>query len=97
VKDRDVIDAAERRDELRAPSHLQDGTPRAFGFGTRIIINSDNEAIRLSGGGLQVAHMADVQQIETAIREGNRASGGTIRPYQFDEAIARDDLFSHGR
>ena len=69
----DVVDAAEGGDELGALRRRQDRTPFTFQRRDRcIVVDRDDQAIGFLGGGLQVAHVADVQQIEAAVRKGDR-------------------------
>jgi len=39
----------------------------------------------------------DVQEIETAIREGNRPASAPIGAHEIRETIAADDPVTHGR
>ena len=73
-KDRHVVHAAERGDELRAIRRRQDRPARALqARHRRVVVDRDDEAIGLARRRLEVADVADVQQIEAAVGKGDRA------------------------
>ena len=72
-KDDDVVDAAQRGDELGAIRRSAGSAgPAPSAADRRIVVDGDDEPIGLARRGLQVADVADVQQIEAAVGEGDR-------------------------
>ncbi len=73
------------------PLLVQDRTPLAFeAADRRVRVHGNDKTIGFAGRRLKVAHVADVQQIEDAVRKRNRAaSGALLRDERFD-VIERD-------
>jgi hypothetical protein len=59
-----------------------------------IVIDGDNEDVRFTSGGFEVTGVTDVEQVETAVREGNGAAPGSIEPNARDEFVPREN-FTH--
>ena len=79
----DVIHAAKSGDELGTIRRGQDGTARTLERRDgRIVVDRDDQTLGFRRGAFQIAYVADVQQIEAAVRERDRPAG---------RAIARDD------
>ena len=75
IEQNDVVDTTQGCDELGTIRSGEDRTPRPFESGHRsIVVHRDNETVRHFCRALQVPDMADVQQIEAAVGEGNRAA-----------------------
>ena len=78
-KDRDVVHAAQGGDELRPISRGQDGLPWPLQpLHRRVVVDRHHEAIGFARRRLEVANVADMQQIEAAVRKGNRATGRSL-------------------
>jgi hypothetical protein len=90
-KDHDVVDASERGDELRPIGRGEDRSSRALTRGRRIVIDRDDETIGFCRRPLDVADMANVQEIETTIRKGNRTAFAAICGDEINESFACDD------
>ena len=69
-KDHHVVDATEGRDDRRAIDGCHDRTPRPFRRRHAIVVDRDDQPIGFGRRRLQVV-MADVQQVEAAVGEGN--------------------------
>ena len=70
AEDDDVVDAAQRGDELGAIGRRQDRTARALQPGHRpIVVDRDDQAIGFGRRALQIPHVPDVQEVEAAVRE----------------------------
>ena len=67
------------RDQLGAIRRLQDRPARTLAAGYGIVVDGDNQPIRLLRRSLQVSHVADVQQIEAAVGERDRQPAAAIR------------------
>ena len=92
-KDHDVVDAAQRGDELRAMLGGQNRPALPLQRLHRgIVVDRDDEQVGLLRGGLEIAHVADVQQVEAAVGERDRAAGRARRRDAVDERVAREDL-----
>ena len=50
-----------------------------------VVVDRDDQAIRFGGGGLQVADVADVQQVEAAVGEGEGPAGCAVGAHEIDE------------
>ena len=75
----DVVDAAQRGDELGAIGGRHDRPARPLQRrDRRIVVDRDDEAIGFARGRLQVADVADVQQVEAAVGERDRAPGRAV-------------------
>ena len=87
-KRHDVIDRVERRDDLGPLGRRHHRPPRPLQPCDRcVLVHGDDEAIGFGGRALQVPHVADVQHIEAAVGERNRAPRG---------AVVRDGLHQLG-
>ena len=75
AEDGDVIDAANRGNELGAYRRGQDWTAGPLRTCGEIVVDGDDKTIGLRGGGPQISNMADVQEVEAAVGKRNRASG----------------------
>ena len=98
-KDDDVVDAAQRRDELGAIRRRQDRPARPLQRRRPIVVvDGDDEAVGLARGGLQVADVADVQQVEAAVGERDGAAGARDRRRRASTSSSRvsDPRYSRG-
>jgi hypothetical protein len=97
VEDRHVVNAADRRYDFRAIGGRQNGTSGSLQIRNgAIAVDGYHEAIRLARGCLKVPHVADVQEIEAAVRKGNAASGRAIRANAFEQLPARKNYAHAG-
>src|SRR5580692_1703919 len=70
VEKHHVIDAAERGDELRAGVFVEDGATRTFeSADARVGIDADDENVAFAAGSCEVANVAYVKRIKTAVRK----------------------------
>ena len=70
LENHDIVYRLQRGHELRPASLVQDRTARALELPHRVVpVDGDHEHIALLRGSLEIAHMADVQQIEASIRK----------------------------
>ncbi len=78
-KQDDVVHGAERGDQLRAGGAGQDRPARSLQRAHRVIVvDGDDQAIGFARGAVEVAHVADVQEVETAVGERDRAPGAAV-------------------
>src|SRR5207249_3601641 len=71
----DVVDVAERRQELGALCGRHQRTPRALQARHRgVRVDADEEHVAEPPGGAKVAEVADVQEVETAVREDDASA-----------------------
>ena len=78
-KDDDVVDAAQRRDELGPIGGGQHRPPLPFQRPHRVVvIDRDDQSVCLGGGGLQIADVADVQQVEASVGERHASAGRAV-------------------
>jgi hypothetical protein len=88
-KNHDVIDRAQSRDQLGAIGSRQDGP-----VGTlvpahrRIIVDRHDQAIGFAPGRFEVAHVPDVQQVESAVRECVRETTLPVPGYLLEQFVA---------
>jgi len=67
-EDDDGVDAGERGDDGGTLSLRDQWTSRTFEFSDRTVaVQSDDEEITKPAGALQIAYMAEVKQVETAV------------------------------
>ena len=79
-EDDDVVDAAERGDELGAVRRRAAPAGPALQRRHRlVVVDRDDQAVGLGRRALQVADVADVQQVEAAVGEGDGAPGCAVR------------------
>jgi len=92
-KNHDGVNVRERRQYLRAFGSGHHGPPltlqRTHG---RISIHGDNQLASEFPGGVQVAHMANVQQIETSVRERDAIASAPPICRQFQQLVARNNF-----
>ena len=67
------------------------GRPGPFLRRDRVVVDRHDQAIGLGGGGLEVSHVAHVQQIEAAVGEGDRPAGAAIGGHEVHERGAGHD------
>jgi len=91
-EDGDVVNGAKRGDKFGTNIRREDRPTRALRAGRHIVIHCNYQAVRFSGSGLEVADMAGVQQVETAVGERNRPPCGTIALHRLGEAFPGEDL-----
>ena len=73
-EDDDVIDAAEGGDELGAIGSRKDGSALPFQRADGVIVvDRDHQHVGFASCGLEIADVADVQQVEAAVGECDRA------------------------
>ena len=95
VENYDVVHKFQRGDERRTRTLGENWAAFAFQFsGTGIGIDSDDEKIAFLFCGLQVANVADVQQIEDAIREHNFAAGMAMLIEDAVQTFAGNNFFA---
>src|SRR5438034_9290575 len=71
------VDVAERRQELGALCGRHQRTPRALQARHRgVRVDADEEHVAEPPGGAKVAEVADVQEVETAVREDDASALG---------------------
>ena len=99
LEDHHVVDEAKRVDQLGAIGGRKDRPPGALQSLHRCItIDRDDQAIRFGRGAAQIANVADVQQIEAAVRERNRAAGRAVARDGIDQrALGKNHLVSRIR
>ncbi len=92
-KDHHVVDPTERTDQFGAVLGRQDRPPAPFQQGHRpIVVHRHDEPIGLRRRSLQISHVADVQQIEAAVRERDRAAALAIARHRFHQLrLGQDD------
>ena len=79
TEDHHVVHAPDGRDELRAVERRHDRAAGSLQPVHRgIVIHGHDEAVGLSGGALQVAHVPDVEDVEAAVRERHGSTRGAI-------------------
>ena len=88
VEHDDVVDAAEGGDELRAIGGGLHRTPFALQRShRRIVVHRDNQPVAFGRRALQIAHVADVQEVEAAVGERERPPGRAIARDGFDKFV----------
>jgi hypothetical protein len=94
-KNDDVVDAAERGDELRAIAGGEDRTSFPLQLlHRRIVVECHDEHVAFASGGFEIADVADMKDVEAAVGECNRPPGGTFIAHTLGELFARHDLVS---
>ena len=82
----DVVDPAERRDEFRTIGPRQHRPALSLEAAhRRVVVDGHDEAVCFGGRALQVAHVADVEQVEAAVRERDGAPGGAVARRRLEE------------
>ncbi len=85
-KDHHVGDPTDRTDEFRAVRGRQNRPTASFQQSHRpIVVHRDHEPIGLRRRSLQISHVADVKQIEAAVRERDRAAVLAIARHRFQK------------
>ena len=74
-KDRDVVHASNRGDELGAIGGFENRAARSLSGSDGIVINRHDETVGFCRGGLKITDMANVQEIENPVGEGDGAAG----------------------
>jgi len=70
VEHDDVVHRAQRREHLRALARRHHGAPRPFQpRHRRVAVDADEEHVAERAGGLEIADVADVQEVEAAVGE----------------------------
>ena len=78
----DVVHDAKRRHELRPVDRRLDRTPRTLQRQDgRIVVDRHDQTIGLGRRTGQIAHVSDVQHVETAVGEREGASGAPVGAY----------------
>ncbi len=92
VEHHDVVDPAQRRHQFGARLLVQDGTALAFQPPhRRIAVDGDHQPVGFGGGGLQIADVPDVQEIEDPVGKRDRAARRTVGPQRlFDVGQGQD-------
>jgi hypothetical protein len=86
TKNDDVVNAAQRGDELGAFLRRKDGPAFAFQSGDRsIVVDRNNQAIGFRGCRVKIPDVADMQEIETAVRKRHRSTGRAVARDGFDK------------
>ena len=86
-EDDDVVHAAQRRHELGAVGRRQDGPARALQRPhRRVVVDGDDQPVGLRRGALEIADVADVQQVEAAVGERDRAPRRAVARDRVDAA-----------
>jgi hypothetical protein len=72
AEENDIVDAAECSNELRASLFAQDGATRTFeSADARVGIDADDENVAFAAGSCEVANVAYVKRIKTAVRKND--------------------------
>ena len=75
AKENYIVDATQGRHELGAIRSGQYRTARSLQTRNRsIVVHGDDKPVRHVGSALQIAHVPDVEQIEAAVGESDRAT-----------------------
>jgi hypothetical protein len=92
-KDDHIVHTPQRGDELSAMSGGKYRPALPFQPSNRlVIVDRHDEAICLGGGGLQVANVADVQQVEAPVGERQAPAGSAVGANTFEQLVAGKDL-----
>src|SRR6185436_10392487 len=90
VEDDDAVDTGESLEHLRPLGLRRDWTLRPLvGANRPVGVEADNQRVAEGPGLLQVAEVADVQQIEHAVGEDDRLAGGAESCHEIDSAFPR--------
>ena len=91
-EDDDVIDSGERGHQLGPLGRGEHGAPRSLEGGHRaVVVDRHHQPVRFRGGGGQVPHVADVDQVEAAVGERDGAALGARRVDQRPQLHMRND------
>jgi hypothetical protein len=94
---RHVVDAAQRRDELRACRGRQHRPAGPLERVHRVVVvDRDDEAIALRARALEIADVADVDDVEAAVRERDAPARASIGGHVLGELSLGDDRHSPG-
>jgi hypothetical protein len=92
-EDGDVVHALEAGDELGALLFRHERARRALERpGGGVVVHGDDQHVGLRGGSLEVAHVADVEDVEQAVRERDGSAGPAMRGRGLEEAGPVEDL-----
>ena len=92
-EEHNVIHDAEGGDDKRAGMFVEDGTAGTFQRAdTGIGVDADNEDVSFGLGSGQIADMANVKRVETAVGEDDRLPTELRRGQEFAEKFARNDF-----
>ena len=95
-KDDHVVDEAERGDQFGAVGGSQNGPPLSFQRpDRRVVIDRNNQLVGFLRSSGEVANVADVQQVEAAVRKRHRPAGAACIGNQCQE-IGAGDHGTHG-
>ena len=90
-KDDDVVDAAYGGNDLRSFVGAKDGPPRSFPAGRFIAVDGHDQAIGFTRGGLQIANVSDVHEIEAPVCKRHGAAGLALVVDERNQLLACDD------
>ena len=92
-KDYDGVNVGQRGENLRTFFGRHHGSPFAFqGTHGRIGVYRDNQFAAEFVRRVQVAHMADMQQIETSVGQGHAIPGAAPIRHTLLQLVARNNL-----
>ena len=82
----DVLHTSNSIHELRAVRGGKNRTPRSLQRANgSIVIDRDNQAIRLGRCALQVPDVPDMKDVKASIGEGDRSSSGSVTAHELDQ------------
>jgi hypothetical protein len=84
----DIVDRLKCGNDFGPLARWHDRSPRALQRGDRsIVVDGNDEAIRLSRGTAQVSNMSDVQEIEASVGESDSPTLSSVASDRLDQLI----------